>query len=355
MSILCLDTLAKLYPFNEFSTPQLEQLLAKGEVIECQQGCAILRKHKTSQHSHYLIDGLVEVRSSFFERYQLLPAEARARQPLEDLAGQEAQVTALEYCRLVRFLTSDIVAASLLVPPPDYEVDAERGDALDGAYVVEDSSLHADWMSAFLHSPLVNHVSARDIQQLLTSIEDVTFVAGQRVVSAGEYGDYFYIVKSGLAVVQTDPNGPYRGREFSLLPGSYFGEEALVGNTIRNAEVYMESKGVLGRIDQEAFNTFIRDSLVVRARAENVNFVLESPGDHSVILDVRLYPEYRTSHRKNSTNVPLAALRERLEQMDIGKHYYITPEGGPRSELATFLMRQAGFNAVLIQEGGEPA
>lgn len=355
MSELCLDTIANFSPFNEFSSTQRKQLLACSEVVEREQGCAILRKNKASQYSHYLLRGEIEVRSSFFERYQISHADPRARQPLEELAGHEAQVTALADCRLVRFPTSEIVAASTHVPPPDYDIDTQHEDPLDGAYIVEDSALHADWMSAFLHSPLVNHVSARDIQQLLSHIEDITFDEGQTVVHAGEYGDYFYIVKSGLAVVRTDPNGPYRGREFSLLPGSYFGEEALVGNTIRNAEVYMESKGVLGRIDQNAFNAFIRDALVVRTQADKVNFALESPDDHSVILDIRLYPEYRRSHRKHSTNVPLAALRERLNQMDMAKHYYITPDGGPRSELATFLMRQAGFNAVLIQEGGEPA
>ncbi len=51
-------------------------------------------------------------------------------------------------------------------------------------------------------------------------------------VHAGEYGDYFYIVKSGLAMVKTDPRGPYRGKEFGLMPGSYFGEEALVGGAV---------------------------------------------------------------------------------------------------------------------------
>ncbi len=45
-------------------------------------------------------------------------------------------------------------------------------------------------------------------------------------------------------------------------------------------------------------------------------------------------------NQEQSTNMPLAILRERLDQLDMSKHYYITPEGGPRSELATFLMRQ---------------
>ena len=89
--------------------------------------------------------------------------------------------------------------------------------------------------------------------------------------------------------------------------------------------------------------------MVVKADAQSLKNVIEPPGEHNVILDVRLYPEFRHGHHDHSTNLPLPMLREQLDQLDISKHYYITPEGGPRSELATFLMRQAGFNTVLLQ------
>jgi CRP-like cAMP-binding protein len=351
MSVLTIEQLSRLNPFNDMPGHAVSQLLAKAEVIFYEAGGTILRKNQASEHNHYLIRGSVEVRSSFFERFNFEHTDKRAVYPLQNMAGREAQVSAQSKCRVVRFALADLDQATSGDPLPEYTLDPAEPTLLDSAYVVEDSNLNADWMSGFLHSPLVNHVSARDIQQLLVEIEDIDYTAGATVVSAGEYGDYFYVVKSGLAVVKTDPRGPYKGKEFSLMPGSYFGEEALVGNTIRNAEIIMETAGTLGRVCQQTFNELIRDSLVVKTRADKVASILRDPTEHNVILDVRLYPEFRRGHRDNSRNIPLAALRERLDQLDMAKHYYITPEGGPRSELATFLMRQAGFNAVLLQDG----
>lgn len=355
MSVLTLEQLATLSPFNKMPEAQLKKMLPKAEVIFYEAGGTILRKNQQSDYRQYLIRGGIEVRSSFFERFNIDHEDQRASYPLQDMAGADAQITARTQCRVVRFQTSDFDSFESSDIPADYDLDNAGSEQIDSAYMVEDSSLEADWMSGFLHSPLVNHVSARDIQQLLVQIEDIDYAAGATVVNAGEYGKYFYVVKKGLAVVKTDPRGPYKGKEFSLMPGSYFGEEALVGNTIRNAEIYMETAGVLGRVDQVTFNQLIRDSLVVKTRSDKVAGILRDPSEHNIILDVRLYPEYRRGHRQNSRNIPLVALRERLDQLDIAKHYYITPEGGPRSELATFLMRQAGFNAVLLQDNDPQA
>ncbi len=351
MSLLTLDQLVTFSPFNAMPEAQAKKILPRAEAVFYEAGGTILRKNQPSDYLQYLLSGSIEVRSSFFERFNIEHNDKRASLPLQDMAGADAQITARTRCRVMRFKASEFESLDSSSVPPDYKLDTATDEQLDSAYMVEDANLDADWMSGFLHSPLVNHVSARDIQLLLAQIEDINFSAGSTVVKAGEYGDYFYIVKKGLAVVKTDPRGPYKGKEFSLMPGSYFGEEALVGNTIRNAEIYMETAGVLGRVDQATFNRLIRDSLVVKTRADKVAGILSEPSEHNIILDVRLYPEYRRGHRQNSRNIPLVALRERLDQLDIAKHYYITPEGGPRSELATFLMRQAGFNAVLLQDG----
>jgi CRP-like cAMP-binding protein len=351
MSVLTLDQLATFSPFNQMPEAQAKLMLPKAEVIFYEAGGAILRKNQQNNYLQYLVRGSIEVRSSFFERFTVKHDDKRASLPLQDMAGADAQITARTKCRVMRFKASEFESLGASTSPPHYGLDTATDDQIDSAYMVEDANLDADWMSGFLHSPLVNHVSARNIQLLLAQIEDISYSAGTTVVKTGEYGDYFYIVKKGLAVVRTDPRGPYKGKEFSLMPGSYFGEEALVGNTIRNAEIFMETAGVLGRVDQATFNRLIRDSLVVKTRADKIAGILSEPCDHNIILDVRLYPEYRRGHRQNSRNIPLVALRERLDQLDIAKHYYITPEGGPRSELATFLMRQAGFNAVLLQDG----
>jgi CRP-like cAMP-binding protein len=350
MASLQTHQLTRFSPFDEFPDNLLAKVLPNAREIRSKAGDTILRKNQQSRWAHYLISGTIEVRSSFFERFKFSHHDERSCYPLEDMAGKEAQITALDDCYIARFSLDELEEASQYTTKPDYQAQSlHSGDTMSGDYVVQDSSLEADWLSEFLHSPLVNHVSARDIQQLLACIDDIDYPAGAEIVGGGEYGDYFYIVKRGLATVHTDPNGPYRGKEFTLMPGGYFGEEALVGDTIRNARVSMETAGTLGQIDRESFNQFIRDALVVKAQAEKLKSIIDNPGEHNIILDVRLYPEYCHGHQEQSTNMPLAILRERLDQLDMSKHYYITPEGGPRSELATFLMRQAGFNTVLLQ------
>ena len=342
--------LAHFVPLTELSEQLLQKIIPQARELNLRNGETILRNKADSPWIHYLLAGEIEVRSSFFERLRITHQDERAAAPLEDLAANEAQITALDNCTVLRFSRSDIeqaIEANATIACQAQSLHTD--EAISDGYMVEDSALAADWLSEFLHSPLVNHVSARDIQQLLACIDDIDFAAADEVVAAGEYGDYFYIVKSGLATVHTDPNGPYRGKEFSLMPGGYFGEEALVGGTIRNARVTMETDGTLGRLDPEPFNQFIRNALIVKTLADDVKSIIDDPGDHSVFIDVRLYPEYRQGHQRNSTNLPLPMLRERLAHLDVAKTYYITPEGGPRSELATFLMRQAGFNTLLLQ------
>ena len=196
MSQLSPEKLARYSPFADFSESQITALLAKSELVFFETGSTILRKNRITHHAHYLIDGEIEVRSSFFERYNLSHTSERALEALDELAGLDSQITALRPCQIARFSLESLHAAAADQPLPDYELDADDEASLDSAYVVEDSSLHADWMSGFLHSPLVNHVSARDIQQLLANIIDVPFAAGDTVVRAGEDGDYFLVVSA---------------------------------------------------------------------------------------------------------------------------------------------------------------
>lgn len=344
------QTLAACNPFNQITTGAVRQLAATAEELRLEPGAVILRKQRDQSHRHYLLQGSIEIRSSFFERDSFNDRDSRAAYSLEEILDSDAAVNALDRCLVARFNHADLLAAIEESPIPTYSPDEVDATMLEDAYVVEDSTLAADWMASFLHSPLVSHLSAADIQRLLAAMEDREVGAGEIIVHRGEPGDAFYVIKGGIAVVRTETNGPWRGREFSLMPGSYFGEEAIVGRTIRNAEVAMDTDGMVGVIEREMFESVIKDALVVRASTRYLRGVIDSPDDSNIILDVRLYPEYRHEHREYSRNLPLPLLRERLADLDMGKHYYITPEGGDRSELATFLMRQAGFDAVMLED-----
>ena len=221
--------LADFIPFSELEARLLQQLALKTSEKSVLPGETILRKKRDSPWVHYLLSGEIEVRTSFFERFKISHRDKQARLPLEDLASNEAQVTAVQECRVARISLADIELARQQNAASAFQAHSLDPSEVADNCVVEDTTLEADWLSEFLHSPLVNHVSARDIQQLLACIEDIDYQAGDEIVRNGQHGDFFYIVKSGLAIVHTDPQGPYKGKEFSLMPGGYFGEEALVG------------------------------------------------------------------------------------------------------------------------------
>ena len=55
-----------------------------------------------------------------------------------------------------------------------------------------------------------------------------------------------------------------------------------------------------------------------------------------------------SAHIEGSVNTPVVSLRKHLRELDRNKSYLVTPEGGRRSELAVYLLRQAGLNAYLL-------
>ncbi|MBL4827305.1 MAG: cyclic nucleotide-binding domain-containing protein, partial [Spongiibacteraceae bacterium] len=148
------------------------------------------------------------------------------------------------------------------------------------------------------------------------------------------------IIKKGFAQVYTEPRGPLKGKVFNLTAGDYFGDEALIADTPRNASVIMSSDGTLGRIGKTAFTRIIKERLVPSFAVANINHQSELK-----ILDVRYAAEYKNSHEVGSTNIPISYLRKKLNLLNKSCVYILTPANDKRSELATYLMRQAGFDA----------
>lgn len=346
MATLDINTLRRFDLFAGISDKALENLARNGALRTVSAGEAIIRKSRDADQLHLLLAGSVEVRTSFFDRKNFCQDDQEARRPLEAIAPPGIAVTAVSDCTVLRFFRTQVEGADsepLIQPINDHS-------ATDNGYVVEHAANQDDdWLSRFLMSPMVGHLGAGDIHRMLGCVKEIQAEAGEVIIRAGEPGEKFYIIKSGTAVVKTHAFGAADSEEILLGPGSYFGEEALVGDTIRNAEVEMYSDGILCAMDKAFFNTVIRPAVVVSAPEEQLQHLLEGGSEGQVLLDIRFYPEYCRGHRQHSRNLPISTLRSKLHHLDTSKQYFITPEGGPRSELATFILRQAGFDAVLIR------
>src|SRR5690606_27478478 len=96
--------------------------------------------------------------------------------------------------------------------------------------------------------------------------ENLEAEAGSLIVKEGEPGDYFYVLERGRARV-VNRAGDHLAE---LGPGDYFGEEALVGETTRNASVEMISDGSLMRLEKQDFSALLQEPVMKLVRAEDL-------------------------------------------------------------------------------------
>jgi len=80
--------------------------------------------------------------------------------------------------------------------------------------------------------PLFAHCTAKQIQFMVTQVEDMDFPAGRVLCTEGKSGGDFFVLLSGAADVTR------KGRNIAkMAPGDFFGEIALVDGGPRTATV----------------------------------------------------------------------------------------------------------------------
>lgn len=346
-----IDLLALCYPFRQLESHQLASLKTKIETRECKRGQTLLRRGAALPDKWtYLVSGSAELRRSFFDRQTLNAGSDPALQALDYLLlGDGGQIVTLEDC-VVAQVPRDVLDRSLAsTTSNDYNVAALNDIDLSTDYLVSDSAVSVDWMSRFLQSPLAQNLPAASIQKVLAKLEHRDAVKGEDIVRKGEVGDGIYILTRGVATVTTDEHSAFEGREISLIAGDYFGEESLVADTVRNATVSMDADGAVARLDRAVFDELVRPHLVREADDALMERCLTASTDKTLaIIDVRFPIEFRHDALPASTNIPIPLLRSRLNLLDKARVHLVTSHGGRRSELAVFLMRQAGLDAYLM-------
>ncbi len=339
-----LPLLVRCHPLQQIAAPQLDELLGKCKPRTHARGQMLLRKSEASTTSYtYLLAGRAELRRTFFDRVTLEAGEGDALQALEMLLPADGgQISALEECCTLQLSRDHLDRALAANTSSDFSVAMLSDSDLSEEFLVSDGAVEVDWMSRFLQSPLANHLPAMVIQQLLACLQSREVARGEVIVRRGEPGEALYLLTRGVALVHTDPDGAFGGRDFSLIPGDYFGEESLVAETVRNATVVMEADGAVAQLDRSAFDELIRPHLIPLLPDSGIS-------GSELLLDVRFPVEFRRRARQGARNVPIAVLRASLQELPHDQRLLVTPEGGRRSELAVFLLRQAGFDAWLLR------
>lgn len=335
-------------PFNALSSEYLDKVIEKAQLRELPKGKIIFKRGKTLDENYYLLEGRVDLIDAQFEKQTLDAGSEASRTPLNN--GMPTQVSALaktsvKLICLERDFVDLVLAWSQSGEVVEHEQEPESPPADEH-----------DWMSYLLEAPLFARVPPSNIQKLFVRFESVEFDAGSWVIREGEPGDFFYVLERGRAQVLNKAGEPLA----EIGPGEYFGEEALVGETTRNAGVRMLTQGSLMRLEKQDFSELLQEP-VMRSIDKQELQQLREKGRSVEILDVRLPLERRMGFIDKSRNIPLAKLRESLPELD-GEHLYlVSDDSGRRACVAVQLLLQAGLDAMILSqsealhETGSPA
>lgn len=333
--------LRSLIPLESLSDEGFERVVNTMTLRPVKAGTLLFRMGKQNEYSLYLLDGRVEL--SNFETLERIDADTeRARRPLANVktnkfngvAATDCIVAVIDGALLEKHLAWDQMARK---PVEGYEVREFEGTA------------DVDWMLQMLQTKVFMRLPTANIQTLFDRFEECQVTAGQVVLTQGDPGDYYYIIKQGrCSVTRCDVEGTPESTLAELGPRDAFGEESLLSDNPRNATITMLTDGVLMRLAKEDFRTLMTEPLVKRVDGARMAAMMR---EGAVVLDVRLESEFQQGSIEKARSLPLYLLRLKAATLDPGTRYVIVCDTGARSAAATFLLSERGLDASMLQGG----
>lgn len=338
-----IDLVKNLSPFNDLSDTHVKDILKHATLKPLASGKMLFKRGEISENCYYLLNGAVDLLNESFEitpisSTTLSSENNTALHPLDN--QQPHQYSAVT-------TTKSLI---LIVDKNHMDIVLTWDQA--GNYLVTDlsqeDSIERDWMTCLLESSLFSQIPPANIQQLFCTFHQKNAAKGDTIVTEGQQGDHFYVIERGQAnVVQQRESG--QQIIASLEAGDFFGEEALVGNTTRNASIVMASNGSLMYLTKGDFKRLLQEPVQDFISMDELD-KLNSAASPFTLVDVRLPSEYKFDKIDGSINIPLNRLRGQLSSLDQDTTYIVLCDGGRRRELGAYLLTEAGFTTKILNK-----
>ncbi len=332
------QVLRGLVPLDTLSEAHFESLQAQAVIEELGAGSFVCNAGDRDDQSIYLLEGRVELLdSSGVVIARVESGTDESRFPVAHKQPRQLSV------RVVGDATVARINSRLLDVMLTWE-ETENQDQT-GVGVGEDS----DWLSQVLQTRIFMKLPPSNIQQLLMRLDAISVSEGEVIVTQGEPGEYFYIVKSGVLTVTHHASADAKDVVLAeLSEGDSFGEDALISGSNRNATVTMATDGALLRLSKSDFNDLLRRPMV---RAVDFELAEALVADGAKWLDVRLPGEYANQSIPDSINLPLSALRYDAQSLSKDHSYILYCDSGRRSSTGAFVLSQLGFDVCYMIDG----
>ena len=110
----------------------------------------------------------------------------------------------------------------------------------------------------------------------------------------------------------------------------------------------MTTDGVLMHLGKDDFKNLLEEPVVQYIR-QNEFDALVNGASRVALIDVRLPVEIPPTDRRSRLVMPLAELRNRVNELENNVTYVLAREGGRRSVLGAYLIHQFGFKAFVLK------
>ncbi|PID43230.1 MAG: protein kinase [Proteobacteria bacterium] len=354
------ELMAKYSPLGQLSRKYLSQVLKGSRVLTFEAGEVVFEKKHSLDFAYYLLSGKLKVKAGWFSSQTLDADSPGCLNTINSKIPDGVGARAIEkgYMLLVdqEFLDralgwsevelDEIAKTRQMAAVTSEDASPESGNA-EASGNEEFDEEHFTWVTSLMEFPLFFNLPPSNMEMLLDKFSKVEVAKDQVIIREGDEGDYFYLLMQGSArvIIGGDESRPIR-----LNSGSYFGEEALISDTVRSATVVMNEDGLLARLDKESFQSLLNDPLVKHVTRQEYQSEIAESGLKYELLDIRSFAEFEFAPLPQCLHIPLSDLRQRIPTLDKSKVYYLTEEGGQRSEVAAHILCQSSIQAKVIGE-----
>ncbi len=337
------QVLRQFVPLNELTSDNLQELAQKTRIETLAKGKPLFKRGESDNYSYYLLSGELLLFSESGEKKTVRGGTTRF--PIEHHRPRRYTAIAETECKFFR-VDNDMLDI-LLTWDQNAGMMVSDLEGSNGGNEAEEEG--GDWMTMMLRSEIFHRIPPSNIQAVFMRMEAMPVKKGDVIIKQGDEGDYYYFIEKGRCVVTHTAKSGKQLKLAELEAGTGFGEEALISDNKRNANVLMLTDGVLMRMAKSDFVELLKAPVL-----QTVDFptakkmVLE---DGAVWLDVRLESEHKNVAIPGSLNIPLYLLRIKSNALDQGKKYIVYCDTGRRSSSGAYLLNERGFEAYFLEGG----
>jgi CRP-like cAMP-binding protein len=327
-----------LVPIKALSPDNCRELAAKSEQCHISKGKSIFKEGEKAEHIIYVVSGEVDLLSNGKVARRVAGGSKLSKLPLEQGAIFQHTAIARTDAICIKVDPSNLDIMLTWDQSGGYEVQE-----LDNSPAEDDG----DWMAQLLQAKVFRRIPPANIQSVFMRMKSEHFKKGESVITQGEEGGHFYIIREGKCeVIRKTRKNPEGMVLATLGPGDNFGEEALISGGKRNASITMVTDGVLMSLSKEDFLELLNEPLLKWISYSEARELVK---EGAMWIDTRLPAEYQANHIKGSINIPLPLIRAKLDKFTSDRRYVFYCDTGRRSSIATYLLSQNGFDAYVLQ------